>query len=143
MNQNSTSPSMFDDVVEFHTKVLQLSTPTEISLHSPAWILERYRFLHEEAAEFYDNAHVGDMVGAVDGLLDSVYVALGTLYIMGLTAEQVKACWAAVQKANLAKVPGRTKRGNLVDAAKPANWVGPEAEIAKVIAGALDAKTES
>jgi hypothetical protein len=41
-----------------------------------------------------------------------------------------------VQKANMAKVPGVTKRGMPNDAMKPEGWVGPEAEIRKAIVNA-------
>ena len=139
MSQNSTSPSMFEDVQEFHTEVLGVAPTPPYSFHSEAWLLERYRFLMEEVTEFYDCSHAGDMVGAIDGLLDTVYVALGTLYLMGLTNAQVQACWDAIQKANMAKVKGVTKRGNLVDAVKPATWVGPESTIANILEGGLDA----
>ena len=139
MDKSSASRSMFEDVKTFHDVVLGVPPTPPYSFHSEAWMLERYRFLMEEVTEFYDCAHAGDMVGAVDGLLDTVYVALGTLHLMGMTNDQVQACWDAIQKANMGKVRGTTKRGNLVDAAKPANWVGPETTIAAVLGGGLDA----
>lgn len=130
---------MFEDVKAFHDIVLGVAPAPLYTFYSEAWLLERYRFLMEEAGEYFDSAHAGDMVGAVDGLLDTVYIALGTLHLMGLTNDQVQACWNAVQKANMAKVRGTTKRGNLIDAAKPADWVGPETTIAAVLKGGLDA----
>ncbi len=74
-----------------------------------------------------ESAHaMGDIVGAADALADLVYVALGTAYQMGIPMNQV---WAAVQRANMAKVPGVTKRNMGNDATKPDGWVGPEADI--------------
>jgi len=74
-------------------------------------------------------------VGVADALADVIYVALGTAYRMGLPFDEI---WGAVQAANMRKVRGLTKRGNKVDAMKPAGWVGPEAEIARAIGSALD-----
>jgi predicted HAD superfamily Cof-like phosphohydrolase len=69
-----------------------------------------------------------------DGLADIIYVAIGTLYIMGLPGPAI---WEAVQKANMSKVRGITKRGNAFDAVKPEGWTAPEADIAKAIGEAI------
>jgi predicted HAD superfamily Cof-like phosphohydrolase len=45
----------------------------------------------------------------------------------------VQDCWNLVQKANMAKVSGVTKRGNAIDAIKPDGWIGPEQGIAAII----------
>jgi len=129
-----TTPSMYDDVVEFHDKILGIE-PHGTSLVSQEWIMERFRFLTEEVQEYVEAGLSGDMVKAVDGLLDTIYVALGTLHLMGVPVQQ---CWDQVQKANMAKVRGVTKRGNQYDAIKPDGWVGPEAGIAAIIGRKLD-----
>ena len=49
--------------------------------------------------------------------------ALGTANMMGLPWQ---ALWEDVHRANMAKVPGITKRGHLVDCVKPGGWVGPK-----------------
>jgi predicted HAD superfamily Cof-like phosphohydrolase len=121
---------MYDDVVQFHIEILGVAAPPSPSLRSQEWLMERFRFLTEEVNEFLEAGLAGDMVGAVDGLLDTVYVALGTLHMMGVPAED---CWQMIQKANMSKVRGVTKRGNTIDAAKPDGWVGPEAGIAAII----------
>lgn len=125
-----TTNSMFDDVADFHKVVLGIPHTTTPTLVSAEFALERFRFLNEEVGEYLEAAHQGDMVAAVDGLLDTIYVALGTLYFMGVPVQE---CWDAVHKANMAKVRGITKRGNACDAVKPPDWVGPEAEIAVAI----------
>lgn len=129
---------MYDDVALFHTEVLNVSRPTSPTLVSEEWIMERFRFLTEETQEFLESSLAGDMVGAVDGLLDTVYVALGTLHLMGVPAQ---ACWDLVQKANMGKIRGITKRGNAVDALKPHGWVGPEAGIAALILREVNRET--
>lgn len=123
-------PNMYHDVVEFHQKILGVFPEGSPTLHSQEWITERMRFLTEEVNEYYEAGMTGDIVKTVDGLLDIVYVALGTLYMMEVPAE---ACWALVQRANMAKVKGTTKRGNKIDAIKPEGWIGPEAGIAALI----------
>ena len=127
--------SMSKDVAEFHAVILGVSLPESPTLVSPEWIIERGNFLNEELEEFLEGGITGNIVGAVDGLLDIVYVALGTLYQMGVPTE---ACWDLVQRANMAKVRGETKRGNKIDARKPEGWVGPEAGIAALIGRAID-----
>lgn len=128
-------PSMFDDVAEFHIKILGQPSADTPSLISQEWLLERFRFLAEESNEYLEAGMRGDIVGAVDGLLDIIYVALGTLYIMGIPVQE---CWNHVQQANMSKVRGMTKRGNAFDAAKPTGWVAPEAAIAKSLGDALE-----
>jgi predicted HAD superfamily Cof-like phosphohydrolase len=116
---------MFDDVGEFHQKILNQDFPKPQLLPSRVFI-NRYDFLMEELLELESAHAMGDIVGAADALADLVYVALGTAYQMGIPMNQV---WAAVQRANMAKVPGVTKRNMGNDATKPDGWVGPEADI--------------
>lgn len=136
MENALTTPSMLDDVVAFHTEILDVIPTGLPSLHSQEWVTERFRFLAEEVNEFYAAGMTGDMVAATDGLLDTIYVALGTLHMMNVP---VQACWDAVQKANMSKVRGITSRGNKIDAVKPDGWVGPELAIADAILGVVNA----
>jgi len=126
---------MLDDVVRFHVEVLGVEPPPLPTLVSDVFVAERLRFMNEELEEYAGAALGGDIVRATDGLLDLIYVALGTLYFMGIPVDE---CWGAVQKANMMKVKGVTIRGNKIDAAKPPNWVGPEADIARAIQKAID-----
>lgn len=121
--------SIFDDVALFHTRVLELET-RPVTLCNPDFILERARFIQEETSEFLDAALSDNIMGAVDGLLDIIYVAAGTLWFMGIPSQE---CWNAVQKANMAKVRGQTSRGNAIDAVKPEGWIPPEGDIARAI----------
>lgn len=127
-------PSMYDDVAQFHQEILKQEPQISPTLVSPEFLTERFRFLVEETEEFYEAALKADIVKTVDGLLDTVYVALGTLYLMGIP---VQACWDLVQQANMSKVRGMTKRGNAIDARKPEGWVNPEAGIAAIIKRAI------
>lgn len=129
-------PSMFDDVGEFHEKVLNLEKPIQVGLISDEFIVERSKFLDEELEEFIKAGITGDMVGVADALADIVYVALGTAWQMGLPFQSI---WDLVHSANMKKRRGITKRGNINDAVKPENWVGPEAGIAALILRKIDA----
>lgn len=135
MENELTTNSMFNDVVKFHQEVLRVPPPEGVTLVSKEFAMERFRFLAEETNEYLEAMLEADMVKAVDGLLDIVYVALGTLYYMGVPVQE---CWNAVQKANMAKVRGVTSRGNEIDARKPEGWMGPETEIAAAILGIIN-----
>ena len=134
MTQSNTT-SMFDDIKEFHIKILGLEQPTEVSLVSQEFVLERMRFLLEEVEEFGQAGMSGNMVDAADALADILYVALGTAWQMNLP---MKAIWDVVHAANMKKQRGTTKRGNKVDASKPEGWVGPESAIAALLLRRID-----
>lgn len=126
----SSIPDMFRDVGEFHEHVLNVY-PTKIpALMSLEFCVERSRFLAEELDEFATAVGEANIVGVSDALADLIYIALGTAYQMGLPFDDI---WKAVHSANMRKERGITKRGNKIDAIKPAGWVGPEAEIARLI----------
>ena len=126
---NLMSNTYADDVDEFHEDIMdQYAPPPHIG--DKQLLLERLGFMHEELQEFNMAAARGDIVLAADALADLVYVALGTAYLMGIPFNAV---WTAVQKANMTKQRGMTKRGNAFDAMKPIGWVGPETEIFEAI----------
>ena len=128
--------NMLKDVADFHELILNSHAEVTPSMISLEYCIERAAFLHEELDEFCVASGEGDMVGVADALADIVYVALGTAYKMGLPFDEI---WRAVQIANMQKQRGITKRGNAVDAVKPAGWQGPEAAIARAINNKLGA----
>jgi len=127
-------PDVFQDVADFHRRIIARAPSESPSLISQKFVFERFKFMQEELDEFVTAAFDGDMVGATDGLADLIYVAVGTMYLMGLPTTEI---WNAVHSANMRKVRGMTKRGNAFDAAKPEGWVGPETEIAAAIGEAI------
>lgn len=115
------------DVHTFHRKFMVPMSPVPAFL-DPAAHEFRFKFLHEELAEFQQAYGLGDLEKAFDALLDLVYVAVGTALMMGLPWG---AGWERVQKANmekeLAKPDGsNSKRGSPLDVVKPAGWVAPK-----------------
>lgn len=87
--------------------------------------IERFKFMKEELEEFYEAAQSQNLAEMADALIDLVYVAKGTAHLMNLPWDDL---WDDVHRANMAKVRGVGKRGNLVDCVKPEGWVGPRTE---------------
>lgn len=118
----------FADVGDFHRK---FGLPTADS-GAPRFLpghAERFRikFMHEELAEFEKACEEADMPGALDALVDIIYVALGTAHLMGLPFDQA---WAIVHDANMKKVRAaskdESKRRHALDVVKPPGWTPPD-----------------
>lgn len=114
----------FKDVHAFHEKF-------DVPRHrSPRWPEEdliqfRIKFLTEELNEIIDSVHDDDLEGVLDGLVDLVYVALGTALTFGL---DFHAAWERVQQANMEKIAVRnTEQGgrHSTDVVKPEGWKPP------------------
>lgn len=119
--------SNFDDVAEFHERFGLLISGGSPRLLDLELFRFRLKFLHEELDEFTDAHLRGDLVEAADGLIDLVYVALGTAVMMGLPWQ---ALWDEVHRANMKKIrvasSDESKRGSAFDVRKPASWVPPD-----------------
>lgn len=120
------SPDLIRDVRDFGVKYgLPLSDDPHL-LALADWRY-RYGFLQEEMAETDQAYHEGDLAGVADGLIDLIYVAIGTLQLMGVPVAEG---WNEVQRANMAKerVPSAegSKRGHGWDVRKPAGWKPPD-----------------
>lgn len=61
----------------------------------------RVRMLREEVQEIEDST---DLVGLLDGVLDVMYVALGTALCAGITPGQIQAGFSQVHQSNLDKL---------------------------------------
>lgn len=117
---------MWDDIKEFHTKFLlpQEEIPNFANDEMMAF---RVKFLREELQEFEDAFKGGDLQGGFDALIDLVYVAMGTAYIMNMPWDKG---WEHVQRANMDKMRVKkaedSKRSSTYDVVKPEGWIGPE-----------------
>lgn len=126
----ATDFTNFSDVAAFHAK-FKLPGSTTPSLLPPD--LQRFRedFMQEELDEFRQACVKQDLALAADALIDLVYVAMGTAYLMGLPWQ---ALWNEVQAANMRKVrqprPGAdpTQRGGVYDVVKPEGWEPPHVQ---------------
>ena len=106
----------------FHEKIAHFDEPARAKL------LEfRYKFLQEEMKEIADNIDNPEEV--VDGLIDLVVVAVGTLDLFGIDGHKA---WNNVHVANMSKEVGiKATRPNplgLPDLIKPEGWTAPSHE---------------
>ena len=88
----------------------------------------RNAFLMEELAEYTNAITKKDAAGALDALVDIVYIALGTAWLFNLPFEKA---WNEVQKANMSKIRAKDKtgkRGTKFDVVKPKDWKAPNIE---------------
>lgn len=88
----------------------------------------RTAFLMEELAEYTNAITKKDAAGALDALVDIVYIALGTAWLFNLPFEKA---WNEVQKANMGKIRAKDKtgkRGTKFDVVKPKDWKAPNIE---------------
>src|SRR5574338_275848 len=129
MNRN-----LLDGVAEF-TRAAGLPMAT-----TPQWPDQptrdlRRALLCEELGEYLDAEDTDDLVGAVDGLLDVIVVAWGTL-LTYVGPERARAAADEVTRSNLAKiVDGQVIRRSDGKILKPEAWTPPD------IAGALNGDT--
>lgn len=122
----------------FNERILQVPTGT---YEEVSWIEDRrlqprlldgvrmharISHLQEEQLELAQAYIAGDICEVADGLMDLIYIALGTLSEMHIDASRV---FHAVHQANMAKVNGtvakRPNAGNH-DAVKPEGWKAPD-----------------
>jgi predicted HAD superfamily Cof-like phosphohydrolase len=83
----------------------------------------RVELLVEECAETVDALNRGDLPGIADGLVDLIYVAIGTAVSMGIDLEPV---FHEVHMANMRKADGPiSATGKKL---KPPGWVPPDIE---------------
>lgn len=86
----------------------------------------RSKFLNEELEEYELAVNGSDLEGALDALVDLVYVALGTAHLHGFDFREA---WRRVHEANMKKVRvervDQSSRGSLFDVVKPPGWRTP------------------
>ena len=121
------SKNIFADMREMHNHYGVHSAIDKMSDDQLEKFLEfRIAFLDEELNETKRAAKFNDPEEVVDGLIDLIVVAAGTLDAFGVDGE---AAWHEVLKANMAKKVGvKESRPNplgLPDLIKPEGWKGP------------------
>lgn len=122
------------DVRNFHKKFGLITQDTPVHL-TKRKLIERCECLQEELSEFEEACQEQDLEKQVDALIDIIYFALGTLVMLGIKPWLFKRLWDDVQRANMAKVRGKTQRGHAVDVCKPEGWVPPQGAKILVDAG--------
>lgn len=112
------------DVRDFHHRFQLLAFDRPVHL-TQRKLKERVECMQEELEEFWQASQKQDLAALFDALIDLVYFAKGTAVMLGLPWRQG---WDEVQRANMAKVPGVTRRGHAVDVTKPPGWTAPDLE---------------
>ncbi len=109
------------EVERFHDAMKINARPDSPRLLSARERDRRVDLLKEEVKEYVDASEAGSAVEIVDGLIDTIYIALGTLSCMGLDAEPF---WKEIHRTNMAKLDGHFDpvRGKWV---KPEGWMPP------------------
>lgn len=124
---------MWDNIQSFHEKFVLPSAEVPKLLEKD--LLEfRVKFMQEELAEFDDACERKDLTKAFDALLDLVYVAMGTAYLMNVPWDEG---WREVQRANMMKMralrASDSTRGSTYDVVKPKGWVAPDRMLLSVL----------
>ena len=117
---------LISDIKEFHEKfgLHYNDGPRELPDG-----LQRFRigFLQEELFEYESAVANGDREKMLDGLVDLVYVALGTAYLHGFCFHEA---WKRVHQANMAKIRVEraedSTRQSSFDVIKPQGWQAPD-----------------
>jgi len=116
------------DIDNFHKKY-GFEKNEKIDIPSNSELINfRTAFLMEELAEYTNAITKKDAAGALDALVDIVYIALGTAWLFNLPFEKA---WTEVQKANMSKIRAKDKtgkRGTKFDVVKPKDWKAPNIE---------------
>jgi predicted HAD superfamily Cof-like phosphohydrolase len=112
-----------EDVRDFHDKFGILNSERVPTMLTRRKLTERAECMQEELDEFKAAIASQDFAEQADALIDLVYFVKGTAVMMGLPWEDL---WDDVQRANISKVRGMTKRGHAVDVTKPTGWVKPQ-----------------
>ena len=123
----STS-DIFEDMRQMHDKYgvhnwMANATPEQLS----KFLQFRIDFLNEELTETTEAFANKDAEEVVDGLIDLIVIAAGTLDAFGVDGN---AAWQQVLKANMAKEvvvkPTRPNKLGLPDLIKPSGWQAPD-----------------
>ena len=120
--------TVFTDTSDMHEK---FGVHEAVEKLDPSMLLKllkfRMKMIDEERKETLTAIKNGDAEGVVDGLVDLLVFAVGTLDIMGVDGQ---VAWDAVNRANMTKEPGvkegRPNPYGFPDLVKPEGWVGPD-----------------
>ena len=121
-------PDLIKDIDQFHKK-FGFEKNEKVGIPDNNELVNfRTSFLMEELAEYTQAITKKDAAGALDALVDIVYIALGTAWLFNLPFDKA---WNEVQKANMSKVRAKSKskkRGTAFDVIKPKGWEAPNIE---------------
>lgn len=126
-NISHEQANIIADVAELHRK---FGVDKKVAEMSPEMLDKFLRFrlgcIQEELDETFDAQSNGDAEETVDGLIDLIVFAVGTLDILGIRTSEA---WRQVHAANMSKEvgikEGRPNPFGLPDLVKPKGWKAP------------------
>jgi predicted HAD superfamily Cof-like phosphohydrolase len=121
MYKRGRKGSFYRDVEDFHLKY-KLGYAGPPRMLEDEVMLARCSHQQEELAELLKGTYEKDKEQVLDALVDTVYVALGTAYLMGFNFCEA---WDRVHEANMKKIRMKTKRSP-IDIVKPVGWKSPK-----------------
>ncbi len=127
VNSQNSQDSILKDVDTF-SKKFRLPQVDKPGFPTKSFMMYRVAFLQEEIDELHCAFFDDDLEKAFDALLDIMYVAIGTAWIMNLPLQEG---WDRVHQANMKKVradgpsDSRSKRNSTYDVVKPEGWTPP------------------
>ena len=123
MKQNNSKPlKHIERTIEWN--IIRGNTPGTLNYQLEIDMLQ------EELDEFKLAVSQGDRVAMFDALLDLNFVRIGTLGKMGISPLIQVEGYEAVLQANESKSSTKNAAGKIT---KPANFVGPEAKLQKLL----------
>lgn len=126
MTLNQAS-NLIQDIADMHAKfgvreVVARLTPEQLK----TYLKFRLDMVQEEVTETLDAYNAADCDNIVDGLIDAIVFAVGTLDVLGV---DTATAWNRVHAANMAKEPGvkpgRPNPYGFPDLIKPEGWTAP------------------
>lgn len=133
---------MMNDIKEFHEKfgLTYDGKPRAIPEDMSKF---RHKFGIEEVDERHSNnlmalasdpTDIADythhLAEGLDAIIDELYVAFGTAYLHGFSADVLEQAWERVHERNMAKERAtsadQSKRGSTLDVIKPPGWYPPK-----------------
>jgi predicted HAD superfamily Cof-like phosphohydrolase len=111
----------FEDVQDFHKRVVELDTADTPSVPAPERVALRIKLMKEELNELLDGIAFNNMVEIADGCADLVVVVLGTADEYGIPFDRV---WKEVHRSNMAKMGGEVRADG--KKLKPPGWTPPD-----------------
>ena len=126
----NTFNSIFNDMFHMHDRYQVHAAVDKMDSETFKKFMKfRLDFLNEELGETWKAYNENDAEEIVDGLIDLIVVAAGTLDLCGVDAQRA---WDEVLKANMSKrvgvKDGRPNPLGLPDLVKPDDWKGPSHE---------------
>jgi predicted HAD superfamily Cof-like phosphohydrolase len=123
------APNLFQDVIDFHRKfsIQYDGPPRNLAEVDPDLAEFRESRLYDEFLEIKDAIIGDDMEAYLDGLVDLIYIALGTAHLCGWDFNEA---WRRVHAKNMAKMRAESAEASQYkhncDIVKPPGWTPPD-----------------